>query len=336
MKSSNELLSQLLTKMKKGHPSLKESYGSPSRGVAAPMNEAFVIDQAKYDALVKEDPRSAEILRPFVEANDIKRWRVEPRGLWLIFTPKGKLDINDYPAVKRHLLPFREQLENRAAGQQWFELEEAQSAIAQTMAEPKIGFSGMADQPSFHMDVTGTFFGEDSSFISSADYYLAGLLNSATYRLLLTAGMPDGSNELQIQHIGSLPVPDAGGFQRGDIGRYADICHRKVKDRLDLIAHFRGMTAHNLSSGGAGSTLSDKLTSWFFLDFATFREEVINTFGQDIPQDDLELWENYLEQEKQQVMKINAEIVNAEYQIEKVIYEIFGLTEDEIALIERT
>ena len=338
MKSSNESLSQLLAKMRKGHPTLKEIYGSPNQGVEIAMIDAFVVDSEKFEALINEDPNSERILKPFVDGAKLKRWSVDTLESWLICTPKGKVNIDDYPAVKRHLLAFRPQLEKRDSNQAWFELDEALASFVDQMEKPKISFAGKADRPSFFMDPEGGFLSHDSFFAGQADFYLAGLLNSETYwKLLKGAEARTGGDwhDVGLQEVAMLPIPDADGFQRGGIGRSADFCQRAIKERNDLVKHFQGMTAYNLSPEGLNAKLSDRLRNWFFLDFASFRDEIIKTFGQDIPADDLELWENYLEQEKQKVIKLNADIAHAERQIEEAVYAIFGLTKDEIKLIEQ-
>lgn len=339
MKSSNELLSQLRAKIRESHPTFKETYGSPIRGVATGLNEAFVIDRATRDRLVQEDAKSAEILKPFAQGMDIKRWLMDSRDLWLIYTPKGKVNIDDYPAIKRHLLPFKERLEKRGGDQQWFELEEGQESLDRIMKEPKISFGGTtADQPAFLLDTSGTYFAE-CGFLSTegANYYLAGLLNSSVYWALLTeiAEANGGQYEFQAQHIEMLPIPDANGYDCGEIGRFSDYCHRTVQERNDLVKHFRGMTAYNLSPQGLAATLSERLNAWYVLSFPEFRAEVIKSFGQDIPEQDLELWEGYLNQEKNRLMGLNAEIAHVEAQLNQVVYRIFGLTEEEIALIEQ-
>ncbi|MDR1934776.1 MAG: type II restriction endonuclease, partial [Candidatus Accumulibacter sp.] len=78
------------------------------------------------DRLIAEDANSEKLLKPFLEGKDLKKWRVESRDLWLIYIPKNSIDIDDYPAIKAHLLPFREKLEKRATRQKWFELQQAQ------------------------------------------------------------------------------------------------------------------------------------------------------------------------------------------------------------------
>ena len=72
-----------------GHKTLKEVYGSPLYGIKTGLNEAFVIDRATRDKLIAADPKSAELLKPFLEGKDLKKWRVESRDLWLILCRKG-------------------------------------------------------------------------------------------------------------------------------------------------------------------------------------------------------------------------------------------------------
>ena len=66
-------------------------------GVKTGLNSAFVIDQAKRDQLVEDDPRSAELIKPWLRGRDIKRWKADPPGLYIIFANRG-VDIDRYPA----------------------------------------------------------------------------------------------------------------------------------------------------------------------------------------------------------------------------------------------
>ena len=65
------------------------------------------MDRATRDALVAADPRSSEILKPVLRGRDIARYRAKWAGLWLISAfPSLSLDIDEYPAIKQHLLSF--------------------------------------------------------------------------------------------------------------------------------------------------------------------------------------------------------------------------------------
>ena len=78
------------------------------RGILTGCNEAFIIDGATKDALIAQDPKSAEIIRPILRGRDIKRYSYEFADKWLIATHNGtatqeRINIEDYPAVKMHL-----------------------------------------------------------------------------------------------------------------------------------------------------------------------------------------------------------------------------------------
>ncbi len=68
--------------------------------------------------LITEDMNSANIIKPILRGRDIKRYRANWAGLWLIDSHNGygnipPIDIEDYPAVKAHLDKFYTRLEKR-------------------------------------------------------------------------------------------------------------------------------------------------------------------------------------------------------------------------------
>ena len=93
-------------------------------GIKTGFNEAFIIDTETKEKICKEDPKSAEIIKPILRGKDIKRYKAEWAGLWLINTHNGYKDeqgkkiepikINNYPAIKKHLDQFYSQLEKRS------------------------------------------------------------------------------------------------------------------------------------------------------------------------------------------------------------------------------
>ena len=80
------------------------------RGVTTGLNEAFVINEAKRQELIEEDPRSAELIKPWLRGRDIGRWKPDSAGLYVIFTRRG-VDIDEYPAIQSHLSWWRAELE---------------------------------------------------------------------------------------------------------------------------------------------------------------------------------------------------------------------------------
>ncbi|MGO9917529.1 MAG: Eco57I restriction-modification methylase domain-containing protein, partial [Isosphaeraceae bacterium] len=75
----------LLTKIMRQGTSLAEYAGAkPYRGILTGFNEAFLIDTPTRNALVAGDPACAEIIRPYIRGQDIKRWHSDWGNLWMI------------------------------------------------------------------------------------------------------------------------------------------------------------------------------------------------------------------------------------------------------------
>ena len=78
-----------------------------NRGILTGCNEAFIIDEEKRNELIAMDEKSAEIIRPILRGRDIKRYSYSYQDLYLICTfPSKQYNIDQYPAVKKHLLSF--------------------------------------------------------------------------------------------------------------------------------------------------------------------------------------------------------------------------------------
>ena len=80
-------------------------------GVKTGRNDAFIITTEQRNHILadcatdEERARTEAIIHPFIEGVDIHRYQHQWANKWVIgFYPKLKLDIEDYPALKRHLL----------------------------------------------------------------------------------------------------------------------------------------------------------------------------------------------------------------------------------------
>ena len=69
-------------------------------------------------------------------------------------------------------------------------------------------------------------------------------------------------------------------------------------------------------------------------DFASFRVEVKKVFKADIPLVERSSWEDWITRDRAEIARLSAEIAKTEVQIDGIVYGLFGLTPDEIALLE--
>jgi hypothetical protein len=87
---ADERTQELLGKIKsKGVPLGEYVGGKIYYGIKTGLNEAFVIDEVTRARLIAEDARSAELIKPFLAGRDIKRYGQPKSGKYLILMPRG-------------------------------------------------------------------------------------------------------------------------------------------------------------------------------------------------------------------------------------------------------
>lgn len=58
-------------------------------GIKTSYNEAFIIDSTTKNNLIAKDGKSADLIKPILRGRDIKPWQPDFADLWVIFIPKG-------------------------------------------------------------------------------------------------------------------------------------------------------------------------------------------------------------------------------------------------------
>ncbi len=362
----DERFANLRQKITKGYKTLKEVYGSPLYGIKTGLNEAFVINQQQYGQLKQDDP-DGKILKPFLEGKDLKRWRAESRGLYLILFPKGwthqfmgypegdaallEADAwgnlqRHYPNIAEHLNHYPTQGRKRGdKGYFWWELRSC--AYYEKFEIPKIQYGHFSPQSLFHFNESSHFSNDKSYIIPTSDLSLYGLLNSRLYWFLIQAMCPavrGGFYELRSQYIETLPVPNASPEQKMQIADLAQQCQTNAQARYELEQKVQRRLLENLRPANNLEPLNTKLSEWWQLATVTelateagksFKLKKSETLKVDLTnptqQDN---WETYLKDNTHQWQTYTQTIKSLEQQINTAVYALFNLTPEEISLIE--
>ncbi len=201
---SRQEIDALLERLKKESMPLAEyCNGLICRGIVSGLAEAFVINAVTHTNILKTSPKASEIIKPFLNGRDIRRYVLEPKDIYLIYTHHG-VKISDYSAVENHLWPFKESLKKRATRQEWFELQQPQYAYVKYFEGPKIVFPDIATAPRFVLDENGYYGSNTMYFIPGRDVFLLGLLNSKLayfYFSIVCAGL-EGKKETYLRFFG--------------------------------------------------------------------------------------------------------------------------------------
>ncbi|AYY85371.1 Eco57I restriction-modification methylase domain-containing protein [Chryseobacterium indologenes] len=151
-------------------------------GIKTGYNEAFIIDDVKRKELIDEDPRSAEVIRPILRGRDIKRYSYDFANLWLINTHNGikekdikRVEINDYPAIKKYLSQFYLQLEKRTdKGDTPYNLRNC--AYMEEFYRQKIVWKIIGSNINFLIDSNGYFYNNAANILTSTSVSLEALI----------------------------------------------------------------------------------------------------------------------------------------------------------------
>ena len=197
-------------------------------GVKTGLNEAFVIDQDKRDELIGEDPRSAELIKPWLRGKDIKRWRTETAGQYIIAiqnsgdvgadypwaqakSEEAARDIlrEAYPSICDHMSWFEQKLRaRRDQGRFWWELRAC--AYYHEFAHPKIIFNRFINSATFAYDMTGAYHNDACYMVMPPSSSLAAIVNSSLGWWLLShlcTALQNGYIQVFVQFLEKLPIP---------------------------------------------------------------------------------------------------------------------------------
>jgi len=182
-------------------------------------NEAFIIDEQTRNELVEASPKSAEIIRPILRGRDIQKYKADWQNLYIIGTfPSLKIDIENYPSIKNHLLSFGydrlkqtgEEGARKKTHNEWFEIQDSIN-YWEDFFRPKIIYPEITKFINFYLDTTEHYYINNKCFILTGVHieYLTAFFNSKLFKFCFTENFPElmgGTRELRKVFFEKIPV----------------------------------------------------------------------------------------------------------------------------------
>jgi len=204
-----------------GMPLSQYVNGRIYRGVLTGLNEAFVIDAETRERLIAENPKSEELIKPFLLGRDIKRYERLDARQYLVFARRG-IDIDHYPAIKRHLTAFKARLMPKPKGYsggswkgrkpgnyQWYEVQDTIDYHLEFEKE-KLLLPDIALRLNFTLDTSASMYCANTCYlIPVADRYLLGVLNSCLIDFVyrnMSSSFRGGYLRAFTQYLVQLPI----------------------------------------------------------------------------------------------------------------------------------
>ncbi|KLI57961.1 Eco57I restriction-modification methylase domain-containing protein [Brachyspira hyodysenteriae] len=175
------------------HKPLKDWNINIYRGIVTGLSEVFFIDEETKNNLIKEDAKSAELIKPLIRGRDVKKYVYGFNNSYIICTfPALKLNIDNYPAIKKYLKSFGKRLEQsgekgcrKKTNNKWFETQDT-IAYYEEFEKDKIVWTPVNGIYYFTYVEAGYYFNNSLFMIVDDDKnelkYLLAVLNTVTLK----------------------------------------------------------------------------------------------------------------------------------------------------------
>ena len=333
-----------LERMKLRGIELKDLPVSINYGIKTGFNDAFFIDEKTRNKLIAADGSSAELIKPMVRGRDISAYVITGFEYLISTFPALKLDIEHYPAIKEHLLSFGYDRLNQTGDNgarkktsgKWFETQDSISYY-EDFAKPKIIYPNMTSVFPFMYDESG-LLSNDKSFILTAQddsvslLFLTAVFNSSLAKLWIWYNCPElqgGTREIRKVYFEHFPVPHANEEQTAMLSQYAIERTQLTANLESLISKFQRTIQRKFNL----EDLPGKLQNWYLLTYKEFIAELAKKKVKLSLKEEAE-WETYFLEEAKQALELKSEIDKTDKEIDRMVYELYGLTEEEIGIVE--
>ena len=348
----SKLAVNLISKLKK-NKTVRKIYGKCYYGVKTALNEAFIIPKA-YEA--------GELVKPIFEGKELSKWvSAESVQQLILFKSKwtkkeygeeiteetGLQNLsNNYPELLSHILPLEERAKKRYdKGDFFWELRNC--AYYDLFEKPKIVFPNLQNSNKFSFDKTGAYINAPAVILPTNDKFLLAILNSKLVWYFLTnicVVRSGGYIEVKPQYFEQIPIPEINN---------QETLNAKTDNIIAFTSKLQKVEksfAKYLQSQFKIKKLSKKLQNWHELEFADFIKELnkaIKKANKEVAtattsghvhltkKNEME-WMELFEEKKSEAQIIKNEIEKTDKEIDQMVYELYGLTEDEISIIENS
>jgi hypothetical protein len=340
-----------------------KSFANPCTGLTSGKDKIFILNRQQVQSLGLEK----ELLLPVVRGRNISRFYITDDTDYVIYPyrlNKGETELiseeeikEDYPKLFSYFEKHRKELGERKDSRKllsdtddWYKL--IRKGKLDLFQSQKILTPGISKENRFAIDHNGYTYlcggaGVFGLIQEKYDiYYLTALLNSKVVEFFLhsiSTKKQGGYYSYLNSFLEQIPIPNK--FNEGIVFK------SKTNEtlRYELILQSNKFTNYIKLKFGFDK-ISNKLENWQDIDFITFIKELnkstkannkllVKDGSQEVAmltkKDEFE-WLDLFEENKQKVQDLQLQIDQTDKEIDAMVYELYGLTEEEIEVIENS
>ena len=163
--------------------------------------------------------------------------------------------------------------------------------------------------------------------------YLLSLLNSKLFNYYVREQSPKSSNKsypsFNSRLLKSLPIKKTTSTIQESLAEKVDTIIQLYKNFYEGVKKFNRSITRNLGI----EVLPKKIQKWYLITFDEFVKELSKKKVK-LSLEDQGKWEDYFINESEKVLEIKNTIEEKDKEINKIVYQLYGLTKEEIEIIE--
>lgn len=163
-------------------------------------------------------------------------------------------------------------------------------------------------------------------------YYLLSILNSKFLTYIVRQNMITNEQafpQIMMSDIQLLKIPIPKLEIQNELKKLAKFLELKLSELQEQSQKFQRTLQRKFEL----ESLPKKLESWYELTFAEFVKELSKKKIKLSLSEEAE-WEDYFLQEQQKALALKQQITTTDQEIDKMVYELYGLTDEEIEIVE--
>ncbi|WP_417857718.1 Eco57I restriction-modification methylase domain-containing protein [Xanthomarina gelatinilytica] len=318
-----------------------DDYFNVFQGIVTGNNESYIFEDEQKIIKANIDK---ELLHPIVLGRDIGKWIIKDSSKKILYL-NNDINVENYYLTKNWLLPFKDKLEKRREclkgvipwySLQWprdkSELDKTPKILLQRTRNESLKTRLVAT-----IDDTGIYGMESIIFLTPKTdeisvYYFLAILNSNLLNFLFATKFLNLA--VKGDYLKQIRFP---------ISEKIDVLHTISLDMLSLhkeinvkLTRFQSY----ISSQFQIEKLTRKLENWHELDFADFIKELNKAIkkagGTPLTKKDEFEWLELFEDNKKKAQELQNQITHTEKTIDTMVYDLYGLTQEERDIVENS
>lgn len=243
------------------------------------------------------------------------------------------VNVDDYPFVKKHLLKYISSLETRTdKGNTPFNLRNC--AYVDDFLKEKIIYPETTVRRGEFVYDNSAIFTDKTCFIITGEHlkYINLILSSKLYVYYLENKLRlVGKITIQYSKQYIVEIPIINPINEQFYTEKADFMLSLNKNLQDILLKFR----NNLVREFGLDDLPTKLQNWHLLSYPDFLKEIEKKKVKLSLSQKAE-WEEYFTTEHKKANEIKSNIEQTDKEIDQMVYVLYGLTEEEIEIVEKS